>query len=150
MISGLLVVRYNKLPIIPQYLVLSTDSHSSSFVSLVSKDMESKDEVKFDHHAYFELVMHDLGKFITHVLTSRTEYDVIDIYWNDDEALEQRATSLSDPEELDESDEAYAIITAAPSNSAASSKAKVSTLPNVDSLSNAVIYSFLASQSNGP
>nr|GEZ53831.1 hypothetical protein [Tanacetum cinerariifolium]GEZ53837.1 hypothetical protein [Tanacetum cinerariifolium] len=34
--------------------------------------------------------------------------------------------------------------------SAASSKAKVSTLPNVDSLSDAVIYSFFASQSNSP
>nr|GEU80647.1 hypothetical protein [Tanacetum cinerariifolium] len=38
----------------------------------------------------------------------------------------------------------------APSISAASSKAKVSTLPNVDSLSDAVIYSFFASQSNSP
>nr|GFC54009.1 hypothetical protein [Tanacetum cinerariifolium] len=34
--------------------------------------------------------------------------------------------------------------------SAASSKATVSTLLNVDSLSDAVIYSFLASQSNSP
>nr|GEV51753.1 hypothetical protein [Tanacetum cinerariifolium] len=34
--------------------------------------------------------------------------------------------------------------------SAASSKATVSTLPNVDSLSDAVIYSFFASQSNSP
>nr|GFB75081.1 ribonuclease H-like domain-containing protein [Tanacetum cinerariifolium] len=33
---------------------------------------------------------------------------------------------------------------------AASSKAKVSTFPNVDSLSDAVIYSFFASQSNSP
>nr|GEW90424.1 hypothetical protein [Tanacetum cinerariifolium] len=33
---------------------------------------------------------------------------------------------------------------------AATSKAKVSTLPNVDSLSDAVIYSFFASQSNSP
>nr|GEW76609.1 hypothetical protein [Tanacetum cinerariifolium] len=39
-------------------------------------------------------------------------------------------------------------VIAAPSVSAASSKAKVSTLPNVDSLSDAVIYSFFASQSN--
>nr|GEV96557.1 hypothetical protein [Tanacetum cinerariifolium] len=37
-----------------------------------------------------------------------------------------------------------------PSVSAASSKATVSTLPNVDSLSDAVIYSFFASQSNSP
>nr|GEX78350.1 copia protein [Tanacetum cinerariifolium] len=41
-------------------------------------------------------------------------------------------------------------INAAPSISAASSKAKVFTLPNVDSLSDAVIYSFFASQSNSP
>nr|GEV40626.1 hypothetical protein [Tanacetum cinerariifolium] len=34
--------------------------------------------------------------------------------------------------------------------SAASSKATVSTLPNIDSLSDAVIYSFFASQSNSP
>nr|GEZ32441.1 hypothetical protein [Tanacetum cinerariifolium]GEZ60670.1 hypothetical protein [Tanacetum cinerariifolium] len=34
--------------------------------------------------------------------------------------------------------------------SAASSKAKVSTLPNADSLSDAVMYSFFASQSNSP
>ena len=34
--------------------------------------------------------------------------------------------------------------------SAASSKAHVSSLPNVDSLSDAVIYSFFASQSNSP
>nr|GEX20449.1 reverse transcriptase domain-containing protein [Tanacetum cinerariifolium] len=37
-----------------------------------------------------------------------------------------------------------------PSVSAASSKATVSTLPNVDSLSDVVIYSFFASQSNSP
>nr|GEX53814.1 hypothetical protein [Tanacetum cinerariifolium] len=37
-----------------------------------------------------------------------------------------------------------------PSVSAASSKATFSTLPNVDSLSDAVIYSFFASQSNSP
>nr|GEY38626.1 hypothetical protein [Tanacetum cinerariifolium] len=37
-----------------------------------------------------------------------------------------------------------------PSVSGASSKAPVSTLPNVDSLSDAVIYSFFASQSNSP
>nr|GEY96372.1 E3 ubiquitin ligase BIG BROTHER-related [Tanacetum cinerariifolium] len=41
-------------------------------------------------------------------------------------------------------------VNAAPSVSAASSKAKVSTLPNVDSLSDAVIYSFFESQSNSP
>nr|GEU47268.1 uncharacterized mitochondrial protein AtMg00810-like [Tanacetum cinerariifolium] len=39
-------------------------------------------------------------------------------------------------------------LNAAPSISADSSKAKVSTLPNVDSLSDAVIYSFFASHSN--
>nr|GEW44876.1 putative ribonuclease H-like domain-containing protein [Tanacetum cinerariifolium] len=38
----------------------------------------------------------------------------------------------------------------APSVSAASTKVPVSTLPNVDSLSDAVIYSFFASQSNSP
>nr|GFC14850.1 hypothetical protein [Tanacetum cinerariifolium] len=37
-----------------------------------------------------------------------------------------------------------------PSVSAASSKATVSTLPNVDSLSDAVIYSFFTNQSNSP
>nr|GEV50590.1 retrovirus-related Pol polyprotein from transposon TNT 1-94 [Tanacetum cinerariifolium] len=42
------------------------------------------------------------------------------------------------------------LVTAAPSISDASSKATVSTLPNVDSLSDAVIYSFFASQSNSP
>nr|GEY25812.1 ribonuclease H-like domain-containing protein [Tanacetum cinerariifolium] len=41
-------------------------------------------------------------------------------------------------------------VTAAPSIFAASSKATVSTLPNVDSLSDVVIYSFFASQSNSP
>nr|GEV13905.1 hypothetical protein [Tanacetum cinerariifolium] len=41
-------------------------------------------------------------------------------------------------------------VTAAPSITTASSKATVSTLPNVDSLSDAVIYSFFASQSNSP
>ncbi|GJT00060.1 zinc finger MYM-type protein 1-like protein [Tanacetum coccineum] len=51
------------------------------------KFVESKEEVKFTHHAHLELVMHDFGKFITHVLTSRTEYDVINIYLNDDEVL---------------------------------------------------------------
>nr|GEW44523.1 copia protein [Tanacetum cinerariifolium] len=42
------------------------------------------------------------------------------------------------------------LVNVAPSIFAAGSKAKVSTLPNVDSLSNAVIYSFFASQSNSP
>nr|GEW10480.1 putative ribonuclease H-like domain-containing protein [Tanacetum cinerariifolium] len=41
-------------------------------------------------------------------------------------------------------------VTAAPSISTASSKATVSTLLNVDSLSDAVVYSFFASQSNSP
>nr|GEZ53759.1 hypothetical protein [Tanacetum cinerariifolium] len=41
-------------------------------------------------------------------------------------------------------------VSVVPSVSAASSKATVSTLPNVDSLSEAVIYSFFASQSNSP
>nr|GEZ34031.1 hypothetical protein [Tanacetum cinerariifolium] len=41
-------------------------------------------------------------------------------------------------------------VNAALSIFAASSKDKVSTLPNVDSLSDAVIYSFFASQSNSP
>nr|GEY21096.1 retrovirus-related Pol polyprotein from transposon TNT 1-94 [Tanacetum cinerariifolium] len=41
-------------------------------------------------------------------------------------------------------------VNVAPSISGASSKATVSTLPNVDSLSDAVIYSFFASQSNSP
>nr|GFB69834.1 hypothetical protein [Tanacetum cinerariifolium] len=41
-------------------------------------------------------------------------------------------------------------VNTASSVSAASSKAKVSTLPNVDSISDTVIYSFFASQSNSP
>nr|GEV51644.1 ribonuclease H-like domain-containing protein [Tanacetum cinerariifolium] len=41
-------------------------------------------------------------------------------------------------------------VSVVPSVYAASSKAPVSTLPNDDSLSNAVIYSFFASQSNSP
>nr|GEW75600.1 hypothetical protein [Tanacetum cinerariifolium] len=41
-------------------------------------------------------------------------------------------------------------VTAAPSIFVASSKATVSTLPNFDSLSDVVIYSFFASQSNSP
>nr|GEW61056.1 retrovirus-related Pol polyprotein from transposon TNT 1-94 [Tanacetum cinerariifolium] len=41
-------------------------------------------------------------------------------------------------------------VTAAPSISVASSKATVSTLPNIDRLSDAVIYSFFASLSNSP
>nr|GEZ49020.1 putative ribonuclease H-like domain-containing protein [Tanacetum cinerariifolium] len=41
-------------------------------------------------------------------------------------------------------------VSADPSVSVASSKATVSTLPNIDSLSDAVIYSFFASQSNSP
>nr|GFA33156.1 hypothetical protein [Tanacetum cinerariifolium] len=41
-------------------------------------------------------------------------------------------------------------VNAAPSISAASSKATISALPDVDSLSDAVIYSFFASQSNSP
>nr|GEU79335.1 copia protein [Tanacetum cinerariifolium] len=41
-------------------------------------------------------------------------------------------------------------VTVAPNIFAASSKAKVSSLPNVDSFSDVVIYSFFASQSNSP
>nr|GFC90412.1 hypothetical protein [Tanacetum cinerariifolium] len=41
-------------------------------------------------------------------------------------------------------------VNAVPIVSAASSKATVSTLPNVNSLNEAVIYSFFASQSNSP
>nr|GEW12331.1 Gag-Pol polyprotein [Tanacetum cinerariifolium] len=74
MVSGLLAVRNNKLPIMPRYLVLSTNSHSSSFVSLVSEDIGSKEEVKFTHHAHLELVMHDFGFFsITLVASSSSK-----------------------------------------------------------------------------
>nr|GEZ30702.1 putative ribonuclease H-like domain-containing protein [Tanacetum cinerariifolium] len=52
--------------------------------------------------------------------------------------------SLNNTDSLNES------VTAAPSITAASSKATISTLPDVDSLSDAVIYSFFASQSNSP
>nr|GEX77053.1 retrotransposon protein, putative, Ty1-copia subclass [Tanacetum cinerariifolium] len=59
--------------------------------------------------------------------------------------------SLLDEKDLDsEYNRKCKIVNAASSLSAASSKAIVSTLPNVDSLSDAVIYSFFASQSNGP
>nr|GEZ63925.1 hypothetical protein [Tanacetum cinerariifolium] len=50
----------------------------------------------------------------------------------------------------DNTDNTTESVNAAPSVSATSSKAKVSTLPNVDSLSDDVIYSFFASQSNSP
>nr|GEU86037.1 hypothetical protein [Tanacetum cinerariifolium] len=52
--------------------------------------------------------------------------------------------SLNNTDSINES------VTAAPSIFAASSKATVSTLPNADSISDAVIYSFFASQSNSP
>nr|GEY05013.1 hypothetical protein [Tanacetum cinerariifolium] len=52
--------------------------------------------------------------------------------------------SLNNTNSLNES------VTVAPSITAASSKATVSTIPNVDSLSDAVIYSFFANQSNSP
>nr|GFB19110.1 hypothetical protein [Tanacetum cinerariifolium] len=42
------------------------------------------------------------------------------------------------------------LVSAVTSVSSASTKVPVSTLPNVDNLSNAVIYSFFASQSNSP
>nr|GEZ66214.1 hypothetical protein [Tanacetum cinerariifolium] len=47
-------------------------------------------------------------------------------------------------------DSTNASVSAIPSVSTASSQATVSTFPNVDSLSDAVIYSFVASQSNSP
>nr|GFD22243.1 hypothetical protein [Tanacetum cinerariifolium] len=46
--------------------------------------------------------------------------------------------------------EAEVKVNAAPSISATSSKATVSNLPTIDSLSDAVIYSFFVSQSNSP
>nr|GEY48341.1 ribonuclease H-like domain-containing protein [Tanacetum cinerariifolium] len=49
--------------------------------------------------------------------------------------------------DTDSTNESVSVV---PSVCAASSKATVSTLPNVDSLSDAVIYSFFASQSNSP
>nr|GEV64983.1 retrovirus-related Pol polyprotein from transposon TNT 1-94 [Tanacetum cinerariifolium] len=56
--------------------------------------------------------------------------------------------SLNNTDNINES--VTSASTSAPSISDASSKAKVFTLPNVDSLSDAVIYSFFASQSNSP
>ncbi|GKD88579.1 hypothetical protein Tco_1364086, partial [Tanacetum coccineum] len=53
------------------------------------------EEVKFTHHAHLELVMHDFGKFITHVLTSRTEYNVVDIYLNDVTLIASTSSKLS-------------------------------------------------------
>nr|GEV57388.1 phospholipase-like protein [Tanacetum cinerariifolium] len=51
---------------------------------------------------------------------------------------------------LNNTDNTHESVNAAPSVSATSPKTKVSTLPNVDSLSDVVIYSFFASQSNNP
>nr|GEZ84411.1 ribonuclease H-like domain-containing protein [Tanacetum cinerariifolium] len=51
---------------------------------------------------------------------------------------------------LNNTDNPNELVNAAPSVSAASPRAKVSTLPNVDSFSDAVIYSFFTSQSNSP
>nr|GFA01660.1 hypothetical protein [Tanacetum cinerariifolium] len=51
---------------------------------------------------------------------------------------------------LNNTDNTNESVNVIPSVSAASSKAIVSTIPNVDSRSDAVIYSFFASQSNSP
>nr|GEX22450.1 hypothetical protein [Tanacetum cinerariifolium] len=51
---------------------------------------------------------------------------------------------------LNNTDSTNESVNAAPSISAASSKAIVSTLPNVNNLSDEVVYSFFASQSNSP
>nr|GEX87196.1 hypothetical protein [Tanacetum cinerariifolium] len=51
---------------------------------------------------------------------------------------------------LNNTDSTNESVNAVPSVSAASTKAPVSTLPYVDNLSDAVIYSFFASQSNNP
>nr|GEV38765.1 ribonuclease H-like domain-containing protein [Tanacetum cinerariifolium] len=56
---------------------------------------KSKEEIKFTHHAHLELVMHDFGRFITHVLTSRAEYNVVDIYLNDDEDVIVNGDSIT-------------------------------------------------------
>ncbi|GKD90061.1 retrovirus-related pol polyprotein from transposon TNT 1-94 [Tanacetum coccineum] len=55
MISGLLAVKYNKLPIMPLYLVLSTDSPSR--LLLLEDDEKVKDETCLVAHASSEICL---------------------------------------------------------------------------------------------
>nr|GEX49175.1 ribonuclease H-like domain-containing protein [Tanacetum cinerariifolium] len=99
----------------------------------------------------------------THTLIWRNKVDLEEQSWYDlfnnlkIYEAEVKGSSLSSQNtqniafvSLNNTDSTNESVIAAPSIFAAGSKAKVSTFPNVDSLSDAVIYSFFASQSNSP
>jgi hypothetical protein len=43
-------------------------------------DLKSKEVVQLGHHRHFEILHHNLGKFLTRHLISKDKYNVINIY----------------------------------------------------------------------
>nr|GEU35287.1 retrovirus-related Pol polyprotein from transposon TNT 1-94 [Tanacetum cinerariifolium] len=130
-----------------------------------------KHQLKFNIHKDAKSLMEAIEKrfreWKTHTLIWRNKVDldeqILDDLFNNLKIYEAEVKGLSpssqntqniafvcsyNTDSINESVTAVSI--SAPSISAASSKATVSTLPNVDSLSDAVTYSFFASQSNIP
>nr|GEU93296.1 ribonuclease H-like domain-containing protein [Tanacetum cinerariifolium] len=126
-----------------------------------------KNQLKFniqkDAKSLMEAIEKRFREWKTHTLIWRNKADLkeqsLDYFFNNLKIYEAEVKGLSpfsqNTQNIDfvssnNTDSINESVTVAPSIFAASSKATVSTLPNVDSLSDAMIYSFFVSQSNSP
>nr|GFB83464.1 hypothetical protein [Tanacetum cinerariifolium] len=129
--------------------------------------LPDKHQLKFniykDAKSFMEAIEKRFGEWKTHTLIWRNKVDLeeqsLDDLFNNLKIYEAKVNGSSPSSQnihniafvsSNNTDSTNESVNVAPSISAASSKATVSTLPNVDSLSDAVIYSFFASQSNSP
>nr|GEW05128.1 hypothetical protein [Tanacetum cinerariifolium] len=131
-------------------------------------DLPDKHQLKFNIHKDANSLMEDIEKRFggnketqkvkNTLLKQKYQYEILEKpairMENSHSDLEEQADledqSLDDLFNNLKIYEAEVNISVVPSVSAASTKASISTLPNVDNLSDAVIYSFFASHSNSP
>nr|GEY05033.1 hypothetical protein [Tanacetum cinerariifolium] len=131
-------------------------------------DLLDNHQLKFNIHKDAKSLMEAIEKSLpsewkTHTLTWRNKADLeeqsLDDFFNNlriyEAEVKGSSTSSQNIQNIafvssNNTDRTNESVNVVPSVSAASSKATVSTLLNVDTLSDAVIYSFFASQSNNP
>nr|GEV96359.1 hypothetical protein [Tanacetum cinerariifolium] len=116
-------------------------------------DLPDKHQLKFNTHKDAKTLMEDIEKRfgdnkLKFLRSLPSDWRTHTLIWRNKTDLEEQ--SLDDLFNSLKIYEAEVKISAAASVSAVSAKIPVSSLPNVDSLSNPVIYSFFASQYNSP
>nr|GEU46273.1 ribonuclease H-like domain-containing protein [Tanacetum cinerariifolium] len=117
--------------------------------------LPDKHQLKFNIHKDAKTLMEAIEKRIKADLEKQSLDDLFNNLKIYEAEVKGSSTSSQNTQYIafvssNNTDSANESVSAIPSVSAASSKAPVSTLQNVDSLSDAVIYYFFASQSNSP